>query len=200
MMNKTEKKYPTVGCCGIDCGLCPRYYTEGKSRCPGCLGPNFLEVMGQTCSFITCCVKKKNLETCGECKDFPCHKFNSEWFGKDAYDSFVTHKKAIPNLNFIKNKDFEEFIKQQEKRIILLKEMLANFNDGRSKSFFCLASALLPIQVLENSLDSARKDIEKLGISIDDVKGKAIILKDILQSAADKENIKLKLQKPPNWK
>ena len=59
-MNKLEKKYPTIGCCGIDCGLCPRYYTEGKSRCPGCFGPQFMDIMGQSCSFITCCVKNKN--------------------------------------------------------------------------------------------------------------------------------------------
>jgi hypothetical protein len=26
--------HPTIGCCGIDCGLCPRYYTDGPSRCP----------------------------------------------------------------------------------------------------------------------------------------------------------------------
>ena len=199
-MNNLEKKYPTIGCCGIDCGLCPRYYTEGKSRCPGCFGPQFLEVMGQTCSFITCCVKKKNLEICGECKDFPCSKFDSEWFGKDSYDSFVTHKKAVPNLTFIKNKGFVEFIRQQENRMKILKEMLDKFNDGRSKSYFCLASALLPLQVLKKSLDSARKMIEQLGISKDDMKEKAKILRDILKSAADKENIILKLQKPPNWK
>ena len=131
-MSNLEKKYPMIGCCGIDCGLCPRYFTEGKSRCPGCLGPKFLEIMGQTCSFITCCVKNNNLETCGECKDFPCSKFNSIWFGEDSYDSFVTHKKAVPNLTFIKNKGFEKFTKQQEKRIKILKEMINNFNDGRS--------------------------------------------------------------------
>jgi len=199
-MNNMEKKNPTIGCCGIDCGLCPRYYTEGKSRCPGCFGPKFLEIMGQTCSFITCCVKKKNLETCGECKDFPCSKFDSEWFGKDAYDSFVTHKKAIPNLNLIKNKGFEEFIRLQEKRMKILNEMLDKFNDKRSKSYFCLASALLPIHLLSKSLDSAKKMVEKSGIDKDDIKRKAKILREILQSTADKESIKLKLQKPPNWK
>jgi hypothetical protein len=199
-MSKMEKKHPTIGCCGIDCGLCPRYYTEGKSRCPGCFGPKFLEIMGQSCSFITCCVKDKNLETCGECKDFPCSKFNSEWFGKSAYDSFVTHKKALPNLTIIKSEGFAEFIKQQEERIEILKEMLDKFNDGRSKSYFCLASAILPIDLLKKSLDSAKKIVEKFGISKDDMKGKSKILREILQSAADKENINLKLQKPPNWK
>ena len=51
------KKYPTIGVCGLDCGLCPRYYTIGPSRCPGCAGPDFFN-KHPSCSFITCCVKK----------------------------------------------------------------------------------------------------------------------------------------------
>ena len=55
-----DKQFFTVGCCGLDCGLCPRFYTQGSSRCPGC---------------------------CGECSDFPCPKFDRE---TGAVDSFVT--------------------------------------------------------------------------------------------------------------
>ncbi len=55
------RKYSTIGVCGLDCGLCPRYYTVGTSRCPGCCGPDFFN-KHPSCSFITCCVKKKDLE------------------------------------------------------------------------------------------------------------------------------------------
>lgn len=108
------KKYPTLGCCGLDCGMCPGYYTIGKSRCPGCFGPDFFNKISWSCSFITCCVKKKNLEVCGECDEFPCQKFDSSWL-KDGceYDSFLTHKKAYSNLNFIKKSGIEKFIEQQ---------------------------------------------------------------------------------------
>jgi hypothetical protein len=43
MTNKATKPvkiYPTIGACGLDCGLCTRYYTVGPSRCPGCCGPD----------------------------------------------------------------------------------------------------------------------------------------------------------------
>lgn len=33
------KKYPVVGACGLDCGLCPRYHTNGRSKsfyCTSC--------------------------------------------------------------------------------------------------------------------------------------------------------------------
>jgi hypothetical protein len=37
------KSFSYVGCCGIDCGLCPRFHTNGPSACPGCDGDNFHE-------------------------------------------------------------------------------------------------------------------------------------------------------------
>ena len=194
MNDKPIKKYPTIGCCGIDCGLCPRYYTEGPSRCPGCCGSDFFN-KHPTCGIITCCVKKKSLEVCGECEDFPCPKFNP-WFGNNAYDSFVTHKKCEENLNSIKENGIEIFIKQQKKRAQLLEEMLKKFNDGRSKSFYCIATALLPINVLQDSIESTEKKIKTIGIKGNDFKNKAKILKTLIQEAADKANIDLKLRKP----
>ena len=35
---KNMKNYPSIACCGIDCGLCPTHYTKGPTRCPGCGG------------------------------------------------------------------------------------------------------------------------------------------------------------------
>ena len=194
MNNKSVKKYPTIGCCGIDCGLCPRYYTKGSSRCPGCCGPDFFN-KHPTCGIITCCVKKKNLEVCGQCDDFPCEKFEP-WFGNEAYDSFVTHIKCESNLNFIKEHGIEKIIEQQSKRIQLLEEMLNYFDDGRSKSFYCIASALLSIKDLRESIKSAEKKIEILGIKKDDIKNKAKTLREFIQEAADKVNIDLKLRRP----
>ena len=142
MSKNTVKQFPTIGCCGIDCGLCPRYYTEGNSRCPGCCNLNFFN-KHPSCSLITCCVKKKGLEVCGECEEFPCFRLDP-WFSDNPYDSFVNHKKIKFHLNFIRKYGINEFIKNQEKRIELLEVMLHEFNEGRSKNFYCL-SALIEI-------------------------------------------------------
>jgi len=198
MVHKSFKKYPTIGCCGIDCGLCPRYYTEGSSRCPGCFGQEFFN-HHPTCSFITCCVKNKNLEICGNCDDFPCVKFDA-WFGKNAYDSFVTHKKTEQNLNVIKKYGIEKFITQQNKKIALLKLMLSDFNDGRAKNYFCLAAALLSIKGLEKSIDNCIKEIELSKIENEDKRNKTRIIKKYLQKIDEEESVHLKLRKPPNWK
>ena len=188
------KKYPTLGCCGLDCGLCPRYYTEGSSRCPGCCGPGFFD-KHPGCGHITCCVKKKNLEVCAECDDFSCSKFDS-WFGNEAYDSFITHKKAESNFYLIKKHGVEKFIEQQRERIKLLEEMLKEFNEGRSRSFYCIAVALLSVDDVKKSIDSAKKEVKTLDVRKDDVKSKAKILRKIIQDVADKKGIDLKLRKP----
>ena len=189
MSQKLLKKHPNIGCCGIDCGLCPVYYTKGPSRCPGCCGPNFFNAH-PSCSFITCCLKNKKLEVCGECEEYPCSKFDSE--GK--YDSFVTHQKIFPNQQYIKEHGFEKFIDEQEKRIKLLVIMLENFNEGRSKSFYCVVSALLPISDIENVITEAEKEIEKNNFQ-NDLKQKSKILKDLLKNAAENNNMQLKLRK-----
>ena len=134
------KKYPTVACCGLDCGLCPMYYTKGPSKCPGCCGPDFIN-KHPSCSIITCCVKKRNFETCAECSEYPCSKIN-KW---DKYDSFISHKVSLLNLEIIKEKGIEQFLTQQKRRIKLLELMLEEFDEGRSKSFFCIATAFLTI-------------------------------------------------------
>ena len=70
MKDTLKKKYFTIGCCGIDCGLCPRFHTKGDSVCPGCGGLGFKE-KHPSCGFLTCCVTKKGLEVCSDCPDYP---------------------------------------------------------------------------------------------------------------------------------
>jgi len=182
------KIYPTIGVCGLDCGLCPRYYTLGSSRCPGCGGPDFFN-KHPSCSFITCCVKKKNLEVCAECLEYPCSKFKSdeEYQQLKESSSYPSCKKVIPNLNFIKEYGIEKFIGQQKERIKLLETMIENFDDGRSRSFFCKATTLLELTSLSSSIDKAIQKIKTDNITPNDIKNKAKILKEILNEMALKE-------------
>ena len=191
-MNEHVKIYPIIGVCGLDCGLCPRYYTVGPSRCPGCCGPEFFS-KHPSCSFITCCVKKKNLEVCAECSEFPCSKFKSdeEYQQVKESSSYPSYKKVMPNLNFIKEHGIEKFVGQQKKRIKLFEIMIVNFDDGRSRSFYCKSAALLDLTTLENSLDKAIQKIRTDNIKPNDTKTKAKILKGILSGLALKEGVEL---------
>ena len=189
-LDKLTKTYPTIGVCGLDCGLCPRYYTVGPSRCPGCCGPDFFS-KHPSCSFITCCIKKKTLEVCAECSDFPCSKFKSdeEYQQLEQSSSYPPEKKIMSNLNFIQEYGVKKFIEQQEKRIRVLETMIENYNDGRSKSFFCKAAALLDLTSLENSLRDATRKTNN--IESNNIKTKAKILKSILNEVALKEGVEL---------
>ncbi|MFH1825002.1 MAG: DUF3795 domain-containing protein [Candidatus Firestonebacteria bacterium] len=194
---KQMRIYPIIGVCGLDCGLCPRYYTIGSSRCPGCCGPDFFN-KHPACSYITCCVKKRNLEVCAECHEFPCSKFKSdeEYQQLKQSSSYPPYNKVMSNLNFIKEHGIKKFIEQQKKRIKLLKTMIDNFNDGRSKSFYCTSASLLTITSLEKSLAEANRRVK-----IDKVKSRRLkpatttkskILKEILNDFAANERIELK--------
>lgn len=177
------KQQYTIGCCGIDCGLCPRFHTNGPSACPGCGGPDFHE-KHPSCGFVTCCVKKRGLEECSDCKDFPCSRFESE---KNGFDSFVTHKRVFPNLDFIKAFGMELFLDQQKLRMNVLNDFIANFDDGRSKSFYCLSCALLPVDKL---LEAQRFMVSQKGILQDTCK----MLHAFLQEAAEESGVELKLK------
>jgi len=184
------RRYPTVGACGLDCGLCPRYYTEGTSRCPGCAGPNFWQKHPGS-PVLNCCVKRRGLEFCSECSEFPCSKFKDT----DKYDSFLTHRKMISNLNCIKKYGINKFRDQQKKRIKLLETMINKFNDGRSRSFYCIATTLLSIEDLEKSLENSEQKIREDKIGVDDIKTTSKILKGFLNEVADRVGIELKLRK-----
>ena len=194
MSDRPIKNYPTISCCGLDCGLCPRYYTVGSSKCPGCCGPDFFN-KHPSCSYITCCVKKKGFEVCVQCGEFPCLKFESWLKNGGEYDSFLTYKKARTNLDFIRTYGLERFIGQQRKRIVLLEKMLKNFDDGRSKSFYCIATTLLPITDLETSLGKAEQRLKAEKINLNDTRLKSKILKEFLNESAARNEVDLRLRK-----
>ena len=65
---------------------------EKKMYCKGCRGERNETHWAPECVILTCCVDKKNLESCNECDDFPC-KDLLEW-GEMA----SSHQDAIENL------------------------------------------------------------------------------------------------------
>lgn len=184
------KEFPTIACCGIDCGLCPSYYTLGHSKCPGCGGPDFSS-KHPSCSILTCCVKNNSFESCADCNQYPCVKLKS-W---DKADSFVTHKVCLQNLNKIRQNGIEKFIEQQKIRMEILEMLLNSFNEGRSKSFFCIATTLLSIEDLNDAIKKAEEGIAEENIKIDDFRSKSKIVKEILNKHAVNKNIEIKLRK-----
>jgi hypothetical protein len=82
----------------------------------------------------------------------------------------------------------------------LLEQMLKGFNDGRSKSYYCLSATLLSLSGLEEALQTARRTVASKKVASQDKKARASILKELLKNLAIKEGVILQLNKPPHWK
>jgi hypothetical protein len=137
-------------------------------------------------------VKKKGLEVCSQCDEFPCKKFES-WLHRDNVPgSYPPDRAAHSNHKFIKECGLEEFLKQQAMRMRTLEKMLREFDDRRSKSFYCTATNLLPIEGLQASLDSAQQRIKGEKVDAHDVKTKSTILRGLLSDFARREGIELR--------
>ena len=102
----------------------------------------------------------------------------------------LKHRKVFTNLESIKFIGIEQFINQQRIRMDVLEGFLKRFDDGRSKSFYCLTSALLPIY----TLNECSNYIDQIDNSVD-VKKKCKILKAYIQKMADELKIEIKLNK-----
>jgi hypothetical protein len=184
-MEYKMRAYPIFSACGLNCGLCPRYHTEGKSKCPGCAGEGFCAVH-PTCGVLSCSLRK-GLEYCFLCDEFLCKKYDSA----DAADSFITHKNQFKDLDKVKLIGLDAYIAEQNEKIEILRDLLSNYNDGRLKSFFCVAVNLLEL----SDVRSAMKQIKIEADPEDPAKGKSKTAVCLFQNMADNRNISLKLRK-----
>ncbi len=185
------KKYPIVGACGLNCSLCSRYHTEGPSSCPGCCGLDFWQ-KHPSCGFITCCVKKRSLETCAQCVDWAqCERVTKLLDSAKYRDSFLSYKPLAANYTFIQMNGIEEFVRLEMVKLEFLRHLIDNYDDGRSKSFYCTSCQLVPLDKLREALEIAKT---KMAVA-SDIKEKAKLVKAAINNMADSLQIHLKLRK-----
>lgn len=180
----SEQDKNLVGCCGIFCGLCPKYQSKAPSRCIACR----LGEQHDWCSIYRCCVKKKGFFTCIECDEYPCGRYVRRKWGLDYWT-----KKATENLDEIKKSGFGSWLKGQRERRLLVENLLKNYNDGRSMSFYCKACIVLPVKVIKNAIEEAKTKFVSNKIS--DMKSRAKTLKAIIQELSLNLGINLKLMR-----
>lgn len=181
-------KHVAVGVCGLSCYLCPNHNTDAKSRCEGCKS-EFR--MGAACPFLTCAVKRKRIEFCWDCEECDtCEKWRAHREAGKKVDSFKCYQKLEDDILFIRSRGVDQFVVAQETRKKLLGEMLSGFNDGRSKSYYCIAATVLEIDELRSAIDRARSESDGL-----DAKGKARALHALLDDVAQTKGYCLKLRR-----
>lgn len=163
------------------------FHSRSESKCNGCKSASRIAV---GCPFIRCAMKK-GVEFCWNCEESSrCEKWGRHRAASRSVDSFVCYQKLEENIRFIQEKGIQEFEKEQRTREELLKKMLDEFNEGRSKTFYCIAATLLEVKELEDALNEARKKSKDLSI-----KEKAQTLHQILGKTAERKKYILKLRK-----
>jgi hypothetical protein len=183
-----EIRYPDIGVCGLSCRLCPHHHTDAESRCGGCKSEMRMAV---GCPFITCAVKRKGIEFCWECDESgSCERWSGHRdFGRTR-DTFVCYAALEDNIASIRGSGLEAFIGEQSEREGLLVEMLDGFNEGRSKTFYCIAATVLDPSALRSAIDSAR---ESAGGR--DVRERSKVLRAALDAIAAERSLRLALRK-----
>ncbi len=177
-MNPAELKN-LAGCCGIFCGLCTKYQSGAPSRCIGCR----LGEQHSWCSIYMCCVAKNRLENCMECVDYPCERYVRRKWGTDQLS-----RVAQGNLERIGQFGLETWLEEQEERRLLVEELLADYNAGRSMSFYCLACTLMPVALVREAL----ADVKALPLDGSDLRATAKGLRSIIPRLASTTAIELK--------
>ena len=133
LMKYQERTYPLFSACGLNCGLCPHYHTAGTSKCPGCAGEGFLE-KHPTYGLLTCS-QHRGIEYCYLCEEYPCKKYD----GADTSDSFITHKNQLKDNDNANRIGIEAYQTELKEKTQIMRTLLAGYDDGRRKSFFCIA-------------------------------------------------------------
>jgi len=166
-MQEYKRITPEFSLCGLNCLLCPRYNTEGTSRCPGCGGPEF-NLKHPSCAVIRCSRENGNVEYCFACGKYPCERFSR--IDGDSKDSFITYRNVLADNDKARS-DLKSYIRSLEKKKEYLEYFLMNHNDGRSKGFFCLAINLLAIDDLDKIIGIVKEKEKHERLETDTVKG-----------------------------
>jgi len=186
-MNYKTRAFPEFSACGLNCGLCPQYYkhTNGAFRCPGCAGEGFSDTH-PACGILTCC-QSKGIEFCWDCDEYPCKRYDNA----DVGDSFITHKNQFKDIEKARQIGIDAYIAEQYEKIAILQKLLADFNDGRRKTFFCVAVNLFELEDLKKIM----RRIESVINPDDPMKDRAKTVVGLFRTVADEQNIAIKLRK-----
>lgn len=165
--------------CGLNCGLCTM---KLGGYCPGCGGG----AGNQSCAIARCSLEHGGAAYCYLCAEYPCARYTEV----EEYDSFITHRNRRTDLEKARRIGMDAYWKEQEEECAILRTLLEVYNDGRRKSMFAAAVNLLELKEL-------RAVLTRLAEEPGEQKERAARAAALLQEAASRREIDLKLRKRP---
>lgn len=176
-MKGFTREHTEFSLCGLNCLLCPM---QVGGYCPGCGGPG-----NQSCTLARCSMDKGGYNFCSQCPTYPCARYDEF----DAADSFVPHSRRAADLDRARELGLDAYIGELRAKRAILDKLLANYNDGRRKTFYCAAVYLLPLEDLKNVVAKLEDQPEC------SVKERAAAAVKLLQGAVAGHGVCLKLKK-----
>ena len=174
---------PRFSLCGLSCALCSMHL---GGYCPGSGGG----AGNQSCAIAKCSLEHGGIQFCWECPEYPCPRYE----GFDDGDSFVPHRNRQQDIAQSRELGLDAHLAQLREKRAILDELLARYNDGRRKTLFNTAVYLLPLEDLR-AVMAILGNRPELGER--PVKERAVAVVGLLQEAADRRGISLKLNKKP---
>jgi len=143
------------------------------------------------CPFITCAVKRRGIEFCWQCPDHgDCERWRRHRESGRLRDSFVCYQRLENSIALVEQQGISALAADTRKRVELLSLMLTQFDEGRSRTFYCIAATVVDIQELAEAITQAKEG--SLG---EDVRNRSRILHAILHRLAEERSYNLKLRK-----
>ena len=169
--------------CGLNCALCSMHL---GGYCPGCGGG----AGNQSCAIAKCSLQHGGVQFCWECPEYPCSRYD----GFDDGDSFVSHRNRRQDITQAREVGLETYLARLEEKRAILDALLAGYNDGRRKTLFHTAAYLLSLEDLHSVMAALASRSE---LAEQSAKERALTAVELLQQAADRRKISLKLNKKP---
>lgn len=177
------RKETRFSLCGLNCALCSMHL---GGYCPGCGGG----AGNQSCAIAKCSLAHGGVPFCWECPEYPC----SHYDGFDDGDSFVPHRNRQQDIAREREVGLEAYLAQLEEKRAILHELLDHYNDGRRKTLFNTAVYLLSLEDLRSMMANLGSQPE---LEDQPIKERALAAVGLLQEAAGRRGISLKLNKKP---
>jgi hypothetical protein len=98
---------------------------------------------------------------------------------------------VLDDLKAAKN-DIVKYKSELNKKIKILEFLLAKYNDGRKKNFYCIAVNLLNLDTLELIIDRIQENVASQDI---DLKRKIKLVVNLFEELGKKEGVEIKLRK-----
>lgn len=141
-------------------------------------------------------MRHESVGYCFQCKEYPCDRYARA----NDKDSFITYLHVPADMDDAKRNGLESYLNDLSRKSDLLDSLLENWDNGRLKSFFCLAVNLLPLEDLETVMSKLNQAGKLLEIDSkrnpEEVKSSlSILAKDALAELAVAQGIDLKLRR-----